>query len=248
MPCLDGEDPDLPKHLPCNNLMGAIDLAPESVPLIRRYVELALRVDLKNRVRRNFQQLAKAPLSSNLRARILLTGDQLRIMLLRSLCGGKVGQDGYISCDDPIGVREWYRPEAHVDKTTVVPLPANFYGSAYDGLRIAPLSCMLPISRILVAVDFSERCLGIMPYVRAIAERYNSEVNLLHPVNRVYAIPAAGITELALMPVPQWVVTAKQSRLKNSLPLSCKALPCAGWCMKAIPNHKLPVSPKTCSL
>lgn len=44
------EDPDLPKHLPCNNLMGAIDLAPESVPLIRRYVELAREFNAKLRL------------------------------------------------------------------------------------------------------------------------------------------------------------------------------------------------------
>ena len=30
---------------------------------------------------------------------------------------------------------------------------------------------MLPITRILAPVDFSERCLRMMPYVRAIAQR-----------------------------------------------------------------------------
>ena len=54
-----------------------------------------------------------------------------------------------------------------------------------------------------------------MPYVRAIAERYNSEVNLLHVVNRVYAIPAAGITEPAPMPVPQWVVTERTKQIEE---------------------------------
>jgi nucleotide-binding universal stress UspA family protein len=74
---------------------------------------------------------------------------------------------------------------------------------------------MLPISRILVPVDFSERCLGMMPYVRAIAERYNSEVNLLHVVNQVYAVPAAGITEPALMPIPQWLVTERTKQIEE---------------------------------
>ena len=42
---------------------------------------------------------------------------------------------------------------------------------------------MPAISRILVPIDFSERCLGMVPYVRAIAERYEAEVVLLHVVN-----------------------------------------------------------------
>lgn len=35
------EDPTLPKHLGCKNIMGAIDLTPDSAALIRRFVNLA---------------------------------------------------------------------------------------------------------------------------------------------------------------------------------------------------------------
>ena len=74
---------------------------------------------------------------------------------------------------------------------------------------------MRPISRILVPVDFSDRCLRMMPYVRAIAERYKAEVILLHVVNPVYTIPATGISGPALVPVPQWVFTEKTKELEG---------------------------------
>ena len=35
------EDPELPKHFECKSIMGAIDVAPASAVLIRRYVEIA---------------------------------------------------------------------------------------------------------------------------------------------------------------------------------------------------------------
>lgn len=74
---------------------------------------------------------------------------------------------------------------------------------------------MSPISRILVPVDFSERCLGMMPYVRAIAERYKAEIILLHVVNPVYAIPETGISAPALLPVPQWIFTERTKQLEG---------------------------------
>ena len=51
---------------------------------------------------------------------------------------------------------------------------------------------MLPISKILAPVDFSGRCLGILPHARAVASRYSAGLTLLHVVNPVYSIPAAG--------------------------------------------------------
>ena len=71
---------------------------------------------------------------------------------------------------------------------------------------------MLPISRILVPVDFSERCLGMMPYVKLMAAKYGAEVTLLHVVNPFYAIPAMGLSGPAMIPVPQSVFegTGKQ--------------------------------------
>ena len=61
---------------------------------------------------------------------------------------------------------------------------------------------MLSISRILVPVDFSDRCLAILPYARAIALRFNAEVTLLHVFNPVYAIPPAGPFGPAILPLP----------------------------------------------
>jgi nucleotide-binding universal stress UspA family protein len=74
---------------------------------------------------------------------------------------------------------------------------------------------MAPISRILVPVDFSDRCLGILPSVAAIARRYHSDVTLLHVVNRFYAIPGSGISEPMLLPVPEWVVAERKKQLDN---------------------------------
>ena len=74
---------------------------------------------------------------------------------------------------------------------------------------------MLSISRILVPVDFSERCLDMMPYVRAIAEQYKAEVILLHVINPVYAVPPTGISGPTLMLVPQWVVAARIKDLEG---------------------------------
>jgi nucleotide-binding universal stress UspA family protein len=74
---------------------------------------------------------------------------------------------------------------------------------------------MTPIFRILVPIDFSKRCLGMMPYVAAIARRYNSEVTLLHVANPLYALPAAGISEPVLIPVPQGLMAKRKTQLEN---------------------------------
>jgi len=84
---------------------------------------------------------------------------------------------------------------------------------------------MCPISRILVPVDFSDRCLRMMPYVRAIAERYKAEVILLHVVNPVYTIPPTGISAPALVPVPQWVLTEKTKEVERFAALELRGLP-----------------------
>lgn len=87
---------------------------------------------------------------------------------------------------------------------------------------------MLPISRILVPVDFSDRCLGMMPYVRAIAEQYGSEVILLHVVDPVYVIQqihrrlceghADAVPEIEIskpLRVPRWILTERTKKLKG---------------------------------
>jgi nucleotide-binding universal stress UspA family protein len=94
-----------------------------------------------------------------------------------------------------------------------------------ESLAIHHSKRMFPISRILVPVDFSERCLGMMAYVRAIAGRYKAEVILLHVVNPVYSIPASGLSAPALMPVPQWFVAEKVKDLETFAASELRGLP-----------------------
>ena len=42
---------------------------------------------------------------------------------------------------------------------------------------------MLPISRILLPMDFSDQCLVMLPYAQAVAAKYNAELILLHVEN-----------------------------------------------------------------
>jgi len=42
---------------------------------------------------------------------------------------------------------------------------------------------MLPISRILLPMDFSDQCMIMLPYVQAVAARYDAELILLHVEN-----------------------------------------------------------------
>ena len=42
---------------------------------------------------------------------------------------------------------------------------------------------MLPISRILLPMDFSDRCMGMLPYAQAVAAKYGAELILLHVEN-----------------------------------------------------------------
>src|ERR1700751_31452 len=72
---------------------------------------------------------------------------------------------------------------------------------------------MIHIARILLPVDLSIRCFGMLSYVKAIAQLYRSEIILLHVVNPVYAIPEPGGWAPALIPVPQWVFTSKGKEL-----------------------------------
>lgn len=74
---------------------------------------------------------------------------------------------------------------------------------------------MLPISRILVPVDFSERGLRMLPYVRTVAEQYKAEIILLHVVNPVYVIPATGISGPIFMKVPERVFTERAEQLNS---------------------------------
>jgi len=72
---------------------------------------------------------------------------------------------------------------------------------------------MLPISRILVPVDFSDRCLGMMPYVKAIAARYSAEVALLHVVDPFYNIPATGLSGPVMIPISPSVLGERAKQM-----------------------------------
>src|SRR5947207_2296074 len=66
---------------------------------------------------------------------------------------------------------------------------------------------MLPISKLLVPVDFSERCLATLPYAAAIASGYSAELTLLHVVNPLYTVPAAGPFGPVVVSIPSTVFT-----------------------------------------
>jgi nucleotide-binding universal stress UspA family protein len=72
---------------------------------------------------------------------------------------------------------------------------------------------MAKISRILMPVDFSDRCLGMTHYARAIAEEYDAEIILLHVVNPVFITPDIGMAPPAIVAVPQWLITEKSKLL-----------------------------------
>jgi nucleotide-binding universal stress UspA family protein len=83
----------------------------------------------------------------------------------------------------------------------------------------------LSISRILVPVDFSDRCLGMMPYVKAFSQRYSAEVILLHVVDPVYTIPATGISPPAMIPTPQWLFDQRARQLETFVTADLTELP-----------------------
>jgi len=68
---------------------------------------------------------------------------------------------------------------------------------------------MTKISRILLPVDFSERCLGMMHYARAFAEKYDAEIILLHVINPVFVAPEVGMAPAAVIATPKWLIDEK---------------------------------------
>jgi len=74
---------------------------------------------------------------------------------------------------------------------------------------------MVKFSRILLPVDFSERCLGMTHYARALAEKYDAELILLHVINPVFITPEIGMAPPAVVAVPQWLVTEKNKLLEG---------------------------------
>ncbi|HEX4809817.1 MAG TPA: universal stress protein [Bryobacteraceae bacterium] len=74
---------------------------------------------------------------------------------------------------------------------------------------------MYPISRILVPVDFSERCKEMIPYAALLGAKYDAEIVLLHAVNPVYSIPAAGGFGPLLVPLPASTMENLARRLEG---------------------------------
>jgi nucleotide-binding universal stress UspA family protein len=74
---------------------------------------------------------------------------------------------------------------------------------------------MVKFSRILLPVDFSERCLGMTHYARALAEKYDAEIILLHVVNPVFITPEIGMAPPAAIAVPQWLIAEKNKLLEE---------------------------------
>src|SRR5579875_587439 len=74
---------------------------------------------------------------------------------------------------------------------------------------------MLPISRILFPVDFSERCSEMLPYVKLIATKYKAEITLLHVINPVITVPETGIWPATALPVPDWLTSQQAEKLDS---------------------------------
>lgn len=75
------------------------------------------------------------------------------------------------------------------------------------------LAIMLPIKRILVPVDFSERCLRMIADARRLATIYSAELTLLHVVNPMYSFPATAISGPAMIPIPEAIIADRQKEL-----------------------------------
>jgi len=74
---------------------------------------------------------------------------------------------------------------------------------------------MLSISRILMPVDFSDRCLAMTAYVKAIAQTYKAEVTLVHVVNPFYEIPQTGISGPTSFPISRLILEQREKQLEE---------------------------------
>ena len=84
---------------------------------------------------------------------------------------------------------------------------------------------MLPLSRILVPIDFSDQSLGMIPYVKQIARNYKAEIILLHVVNPVYGIPAIEVNITTLVDLQEWVFTTQAKKLDEFATPELKGFP-----------------------
>jgi nucleotide-binding universal stress UspA family protein len=98
---------------------------------------------------------------------------------------------------------------------------------------------MLSISRILVPVDFSDRCLGMIPYVKEVARKYRSEILLLYVVRPLYAIPETGVSALAIVPVPRALLADESERLDQFSGPDLDGFPVRRLVSEGIPEEQI---------
>ena len=74
---------------------------------------------------------------------------------------------------------------------------------------------MKPVSHILVPVDFSDQCRGMLRYAKLIAERFGAEITLLHVVESVDAIPPMGLVGGKIVPAPRSVLAETDAQMET---------------------------------
>ncbi|MBV8653256.1 MAG: universal stress protein [Alphaproteobacteria bacterium] len=77
------------------------------------------------------------------------------------------------------------------------------------------MSTMRTPSRILLPVDYSDRCLNMLRYLRLFVQRYQAELVLLHVVNPVFVAPETGISGPVMLPVPEWLIEQESKKLDD---------------------------------
>ena len=74
---------------------------------------------------------------------------------------------------------------------------------------------MKPVSHILVPVDFSDQCRGMLRYAKLIAEGSGAEITLLHVVDSVDAIPPMGLAGGRIVPAPRCVLAETDAQMET---------------------------------
>jgi nucleotide-binding universal stress UspA family protein len=98
---------------------------------------------------------------------------------------------------------------------------------------------MVKFSRILLPIDFSERCLGMTLYAKALAEKYGSEITLLHVINPVFITPEIGMAPPAAIAVPQWLIAEKTKLLEEFAARELAGLPVRRLVYEGIPEMQI---------
>ena len=92
---------------------------------------------------------------------------------------------------------------------------SNDFVSSKGWRSNCPKTHVTTISHILFPVDFSHRCVEIIPLVKEFASKYNAEIQLLHVVNPLYLIPETGISGPGYISKPEWQMDQSAQRLNE---------------------------------